>query len=193
MTTAVAAPAPATGRWQFLDRPAERLRYATIASLITSFAGRGPVVEIGSGDGHLLGWLDPAATPEYIAVDLDTELLSGLRHVAIPIVRRTSRMEDFTPEAAPIAALVASEVLCYVEEPGRHLNRIWNAARHIELAVVSSVLPHAGKPNWQRGYDRVIAALAETQWPILDRIRIESAATKLAWEIVALRPGPAQS
>ena len=191
MKPAVAVASPATGRWQFLDRPAERLRYASIASLIRSSAGHGPVVEIGSGKGHLLGWLDPVETSEYVAVDMEAELLSGLRHDAIPITRHAARMEDFAPAGLPIAALVASEVLYYVEEPGRHLTRIWRSAGHIELAIVSSVLPRPDKPNWQRGYDRVTRALAETRWPVLDRIHIESAEANLAWEIVALRPGPA--
>ncbi len=193
MKPAAIVPSPATDRWQFLDRPAERLRYAAIASLIRSLAGRGPVVEIGGGTGHLLGWLEPDQTTGYVAVDLEADLLAGLRHHTIPIARHTSRMEGFMPEAAPIAALVASEVLYYVEEPAGHLTRIWRQAGHIELALVSSVLPRAGKPNWQRGYDRVSIAIAETHWPVLDRIRIESAESKLAWEIVALRPGTALS
>ncbi len=184
--------APATGRWEFLDCPVERLRYAAIASLIRSSAGRGPVVEIGSGKGHLLGWLEPVETSEYVAVDMDAEFLSDLRHDTIPVTRHAARMEDFTPAGTPIAALVASEVLYYVEEPGRHLTRIWRAAGHIELALVSSVLPRPDKPNWRRSYDRVVAALADTDWPVLDRIRIESTEANLAWEIVALRPGTAR-
>lgn len=116
---------------------------------------------------------------------------SNLRHDTIPVTRHASRFEDFTLSAAPIAALVASEVLYYVEEPGRHLTRIWRSSGHVELALVSSVLPRPDKPNWRRGYDRVVAALADTGWPVLDRVRIESAEANLAWEIVALRPGSA--
>lgn len=184
---------PSTERWRFLERPAERLRYAAMASLIKSFAGRGQIVEIGSGDGHLLGWLDPGMTSAYVAVDIETAALARLAHDRIAIVRQAARLEDFTPDANPIAALVASEVLYYVEEPGRQLLRIWRAAGHVEIALVSSVLPRPDKPSWQRGYDRVARAIGQTQWPVLDRIRIESAEAKLAWEIVALRPGAAQS
>lgn len=191
MKPAAATQAPASDRWQFLERPAERLRYAAIASLIRSLAGHGRVVEIGGGKGYLLGWLDPVQTSGYVAVDTDARLLSGLRHALIPISRHAVPMEVFAPAPGPIAALVASEVLYYVEEPGHHLVRLWRAAGHIELALVSSVLPRPDKPNWQRGHDRVTHALAGTGWPVLDRIRLESAEDRLAWEIVALRPGPA--
>lgn len=183
--------APAIDRWHFLDRPAERLRYAVIASLIRSSAGHGRVIEIGGGSGHLLGWLTSDQATEYIAVDVDAGLLAELRSDTVHIRRNVARMEDFTPDAGPIAALVASEVLYYVEEPGSHLLRIWRSAGHIELAVVSSVLPRPDKPNWLRGYDRVARAIEQSQWPVLDRIRIESAETRLTWEIVALCPGSA--
>lgn len=191
MSTPDATARPASDRWRFLERPAERLRYAVIGSLIRSLAGKGQVTEIGSGGGHLLRWLDAAQTTAYTAVDIDADLLSGLHHDRISITRHPIPMEEFVPPANPIAALVVSEVLYYVEDPGSHLMRIWQNAGEVELALISSILPKPDKPNWQRGYDRVTAAITTTGWRIIDRIRIESATERLAWEIVALRPGRA--
>jgi hypothetical protein len=183
--------ASAKDRWAFLDRPAERLRYAVIASLITSHAERGPIVEIGADRGYLLGLLDPERTTGYVAVDLDASALAGVRHDVIAVTREPTRMEDYVPDAGPIAVLVASEVLSYVDAPGPHLLRIWRAAGHIGLALFSSVRPVPEKPNWQRGYDRVQQAIGATGWPELDRVTVASASARLSWEVVALRPGRA--
>lgn len=176
-------------RWRFLERPSERLRYGIIASLIRSHAPKGPVVELGAGRGALLDLLDPEQTDAYIAVDTDAGLLAQIAHDRIAVERVETAVESFAPSPAPIAALVASEVLCYVEAPLAHLLRIWRAARRVDLVLVSSVLPRADKPNWQRGYDRVRQAIEATGWPQLDTIRIGSAADALGWEVVALTPG----
>jgi hypothetical protein len=186
-----ATPGTPSNRWGFLERPSERLRYGIIASLIRSQAPKGSVVELGAGRGELLGFLDPEQSDAYFAVDTDAALLSHITHDRIRIERVESTLESYTPSAQPIAALVASEVLCYVEEPLAHLQRIWHAAGRIDLVLVSSVLPKAGKPNWQRGYDRVRQAIEATGWPELDTIRIGSAADALGWEVVALMPGAA--
>lgn len=163
-----------------------------IASLIKSHADRGLIVEIGADRGYLLTWLDPRRTTGYVAVDVDAAVLAKIGHEDIAVTHLASRMEDYAPEAGPIAALVASEVLFYVEAPGSHLLRIWRAAGHIGLALVSTVRPIPAKPNWQRGYDRVQRAVTETGWPVLDRVTVGSTAERLAWEIVALKPGPAR-
>lgn len=183
---------PPEYRWGFLERPAERLRYAVIASLIKSHADRGLIVEIGADRGHLLGWLDPHQTTAFVAVDPDAALLETIKHEVIPVTRVAARMEDYVPEAGPVAALVASEVLFYVDAPAEHLVRIWRAAGPIGLVLVSTVRPIPGKPNWQRGYERVQRALAETGWPVLDRVIIDSATERLSWEVVALKPGSAR-
>lgn len=180
-----------SNRWGFLERPSERLRYGIIASLIHSQAPKGRVVELGAGRGALLDLLDPEQSDAYVAVDTDAGLLDRIAHDRIAIERVETTVEAFTPSSQPIAALVASEVLCYVEEPLTHLLRLWRASGHIDLVLVSSVLPRADKPNWQRGYDRVRQAIEATGWPLLDTIRIGSAADALGWEVVALTPGPA--
>jgi hypothetical protein len=178
-------------RWGFLERPSERLRYGIIASLIRSQAQRGRVVELGAGRGELLGLLDPEQTDAYVAVDKDADLLARIDHDRIPVERVAAAVEAFAPSNQPIAALVASEVLCYVEAPLTHLLRLWRTASRIDLVLVSSVLPRADKPNWQRGYDRVRQAIEATGWRQLDTIRIGSAADALGWEVVALTPGTA--
>lgn len=180
-----------SNRWGFLERPSERLRYGIIASLIRSQAPRGRVVELGAGRGELLGLLDPEQSDAYVAVDTDAGLLDRIAHDRIAIERVEKTVEAFTPTSQPIAALVASEVLCYVEEPLTHLLRLWRVSGQIDLVLVSSVLPRADKPNWQRGYDRVRQAIEATGWPLLDTIRIGSAADALGWEVVALTPGTA--
>ncbi|MEZ5926528.1 MAG: methyltransferase domain-containing protein [Hyphomicrobiaceae bacterium] len=176
-------------RWTYLTRPSEQLRYAVIASLLKSLAPPGRVVELGSGHGHLLAWLDPAQVSAYEAVDIDAGLLSGLRHDRIEVTRKAQAVERYQPPAGPLAALVASEVLYYVEDPGRHLDRLWRATGAIDLVLISSVLPRPDKPNWRTGYERVRRAVAGTGWPVLDRVRIDSESDRLAWEIVALTPG----
>lgn len=185
-----AAPS-SSDRWAYLGRPSERLRYAAIGSLIRSHGLRGRIVEIGAGRGELLGWLDPAHVETYVAVDIDAHLLGELGHDRIAIERVNRALEIYTPERQPIAALVLSEVLYYTEVSSHHLMRIWRSACRIDLALVSTVLPRPDKPNWQRSYDRVRQALADTAWPVLDTIRIDSAAEQLAWEVTVLAPGPA--
>jgi hypothetical protein len=191
MAQASSTAEPTADRWGYLERPAEQYRYAVMASLLHSHAGPGRVAELGAGRGHLLAWLDPRQVTAYEAIDIDAGLLAGLRHVSIAIARQHLSVEAYAPERGQLAGLVAAEVLYYVEEPGHHLLRIWRAAGAIDVALVSSVLPRPDKPNWRRGYDRVRGALAHTGWPILDTVRIESAADGLAWEVVALRPGVA--
>lgn len=191
MTTPYVKPEPGAGRWDYLDHPVEQLRYAVMASIIRSHAGQGRVVELGSGRSRLLDWLSADQVTGYEGVDTDAGMLAGLQHDRIAIGRRQEPVETYVPSPGPIAALVASETLYYVESPATHLLRIWRVAGTVEVALVSTVLPQPGKPNWQRSYDRVRQALAETGWPVLDTYRLERVTDGLAWEIVGLLPGPA--
>ena len=79
-------------------------------------------------------------------------------------------------------------MLGFIDAPGPVLERIAGAFESVGCVIVSMVVPRPDKPNWQRSATRVWTALAATDWPLVDRVRVESASARLAWDIEVRRP-----
>lgn len=176
------------GRLAFLHRPEEQARLDEIAGIIGSLAARhGPceVVDIGCGEGLLIGRLAGSAVVSYVGVDLSQVALGRLPQAPFPVrpVCAALGKWDGAPVGQAPRILVASEVLYYDPESVAHLERLVKAAPATVAAIVSCVAGKPDKPNWQEASARLWAALAKTGWPVCERRR--PAKGDLAWDIVA--------
>ena len=155
--------------------------------MLAALHGPGALVDIGAGPGHLRRWLQPERISRYIAVDRfppPAEAADG----PVPAERIQASVETWQPPAIAIGALTACEVLDLVDAPGKVIERLAGQFASVGCVIVSMVAAPDGKPNWRRAAARVWDGLEATRWPVIDRVRVESRAAGLAWEIAAFRP-----
>ena len=166
----------------FLDRPHEQLRHAVISCLVSQHAP-GEMIDLGCGRGHQLLWLRPEDVTRYIAVDLSPMALSRLPHSAIPVETVVSSIEDYHPPARDFGAIVCAEALYFLDDPVGPLQRISREARSAKALILSLVVPNERKPNWRKRVDFVWNAVERSGLPRLDRVRVESSAAGIAWDV----------
>lgn len=174
----------ATGKLDFLDRPDEQLRHAVISCLVSSH-GRGTVLDLGCGRGHLLAWLRPDHVARYIGVDVSEKALAHLPNALIPAETICSPLEAFSAGGRAVDTVVCSELLCYIDDPGGQMARIVESATGVRCAIVTAVVPTEAKPNWRKGVEAVWAGMQATGWPLLERVRVSSELSGIAWDIAA--------
>ena len=178
----------ADGRFDFLDRPHEQLRHAVISCLISQHAP-GEVIDLGSGRCQQLSWLRPGYVTRYTGVDVSATALAALPPSAIPSETVVSAIEDYHAPARPVGAIVCSEVLYFVADPVGELRRIARETTAAKAIVVSLVVPSERKPNWRKDVDAVWTAFEKSGLLLIDRVRVDSSAAAIAWD-VALYRGP---
>ena len=73
------------------------------------------------------------------------------------------------------------------------LLRIAQATRSTKAIIVSLVVPNARKPNWRKAVDFVWEAFERCPLEVIDRVRIESNAAGIGWDVAlfGVRPRPA--
>lgn len=176
----------ADGRFDFLDKPHEQLRHAVISCLISRHAP-GEVIDLGCGRGQQLLWLRPADVTRYTGVDVSPTALAALPQSPIPSETVVSSIEDYRAPARAVGAIVCSEVLYFVADPVGELQRIARDATSVAAIIVSLVVPNERKPNWKKDVDAVWSAFERSGMPLLDRVRVESSAARIAWDVALYR------
>lgn len=178
-----ASPGRVARSWEFLERPAEQLRHAVVASLIAR-ERPGLVVDLGCGHGHLLRWLQPEIATGYLGVDQDAVLLKGLSHRALPVETIASTLEAFDPAGRVAGTLVCADVLYYIDDPDQVLARIVSGFTRLERIIATAIIPRPERANWVRSVGRMWEALGRLGWPELERVRVTSAAAQDGWDVV---------
>ena len=176
----------ADGRFDFLNKPHEQLRHAVIACLISRHAP-GDVIDLGCGRGQQLSWLRPADVTRYVGVDVSATALAGIPPSPIPTESVVSSIEDYHAASRPIGAIVCAEVLYFIADPVGELKRIAREAGSAKAIIVSLVVPNDRKPNWRRDVESVWTAFDQSGMPLLDRVRVESSAAGIAWDVALYR------
>jgi trans-aconitate methyltransferase len=175
-----------SGKLDFLDRPHEQLRHAVIACMISQHA-RGELIDLGCGRGHQLAWLRPADVTRYIGVDVSANALAGLPQSPIPVETVVGSIEDYHPPARDIGAIVCAEALYFLDDPVGPLVRIAREAKSAKAIIASLVVPNERKPNWRKGVDYVWGAFERSGLSVIDRVRVESSAAGIGWDIAIYR------
>ena len=179
----------ADGRFDFLDRPHEQLRHAVISCMISQYAA-GEVIDLGCGRGHQLRWLRREDVTRYIGVDISPTALAGLPQSPIPTETVVSSIEDYHAPAREIGAIICAEALYFLEDPVAPLQRIAREATSAKAIIASLVVPNESKPNWRKGVEFIWGAFEKSGLPLIDKIRVESHAAQIAWDVAIYRaPG----
>lgn len=175
------------GGTDFLDAPDELVRHEVIGELVERY-GAGEVCDLGCGAGHLLQWLHPRFVTRYVAVDTSAGALARVGASAIPVETRCCRIQDFVPEHRPIGALVCSEVLYFIDDPGAALVRIADAVPSVGALIVSLVTGGPDKPNWTRGAVTVTRSIDAAGWRRIDSQHIAARSSGIGWDIAVYLP-----
>ena len=176
----------ADGRFDFLDRPHEQLRHAVISCLISRHAP-GAVIDLGCGRGQQLLWLRREDVIRYIGVDVSPTALAAMPQSPIPTETVASAIEDYHAPAIEVGAIICSEVLYFVDDPVGQLQRIAREAKSASAIIVSLVVPSDKKPNWRRDVEFVWNAFGGSGMPLIDRVRVDSSAAQIAWDVALYR------
>jgi trans-aconitate methyltransferase len=171
-----------SGALDFMDAPDEQIRHAVMASLIESY-GAGEVCDLGCGPGYLLAWLNPRFTTRYVGVDVSATAVARFPASPIPAEPVVASIEAFTPPQRPLGALVASEVLYMLRNPGRDLARIAGSVPAFGVLIVSLIRGRPGKENWAKGSALVRASLTEARWTEIERVTIETSRSGKGWDV----------
>lgn len=171
-----------SGALDFMDAPDEQIRHAVMASLIESY-GPGEVCDLGCGPGYLLRWLAPRFATRYVGVDVSATAVARFPVSDVPALPVVASIEAFQPEARPIGALVASEVLYMLADPGRELARIATTVPAFGVLIVSLIRGRPGKENWAKGSHIVRASLATAGWSEIERVAVDTTKSGKGWDI----------
>jgi len=135
-----------SGRWDYLTQSAEDARYRAIVSQIRS-SGAASVLDLGCGSGVLRDHLGADYTGWYVGVDWSVEAMTGRTRAAGDLFV----CADVTalPLGGCFDAVVLSEVLYYVEDPVRVVERAVDLTAPGGVLVVSLFRPSAQRhPGW---------------------------------------------
>ena len=178
----------AGGKLDFLDRPHEQLRHAVIACMIAEHA-RGEVIDLGCGRGHQLAWLRPHDVTRYTGVDVSPSALARIPASPIAVDAVLSAIDDYHAPPRDIGAIVCAEALYFLADPVAPLIRIARETRSTKAIIASLVVPSARKPNWRKAVDFVWHAFERSSLVVIDRVRVESSAAGIGWDVAIYR-GP---
>ena len=176
----------ASGKLDFLDRPHEQLRHAVIACMIAEHAS-GEVIDLGCGRGHQLAWLRPGDVTRYTGVDVSASALAGMPQSPIPVETVISAIEDYRAPDRDVGAIVCAEALYFLDDPVAPLVRIARETRSTKAIIASMVVPNPRKPNWRKAVDFVWDAFHRSGLAEIDRIRVESGAAGIGWDVAIYR------
>jgi SAM-dependent methyltransferase len=180
------------GKYDYLHGSREMARLRALAQFVNESCidGTCEIVDIGCGEGLLLGFLDPAKVARYVAVDLSAEALERIAPSRVPVVKLRSSLGEWEggPRQVAPRVIVASEVLYYDPHGVRHLKRAIARAGNVRAVIVSCVGGHPEHPNWREPSERLWAQLAaagfgEPQWR-----RVEDNGTGIVWDFARYRP-----
>lgn len=182
----------AAGKWSFLRRSDEQVRLKRVAHLIHDHLDEGavPLVDLGSGEGHLCNWLDEAKISQYVAVDISDVALANIVDNKIPVKRICESLATYSPDAelksVPVA-FVANEVLYYEAGSVEQLKRIVEGQNEDCLVVISAVGPHPDKPNWTASSIKLWKEIDALGWRKLEAEVVRDEESGVIWDIVVFK------
>lgn len=185
------------GKWNFLRGNDEQVRLKLVARLIHNHLdGEAvPLIDLGSGEGHLCNWLDEDKISQYVAVDISDVALENIVEAKILVTRICESLATYSPgvglKSVPLV-IVANEVLYYDADSVDQLKRIAEGQNEECLVVISAVGPHPDKPNWTAASIKLWKEIDGLGWHKLEAEVVRDEESGVIWDIVVFRvtPGP---
>ncbi len=172
----------AGGRWDFLAQLPELARFSILAGYICHLRPGGAVLDIGCGQGVLLGRLPSACYSRYLGIDVSAS--------AIAVAQRQQQSERITFLAAdcehyaPLEhfdVIVFNEVLCCLGDPLATVARYARSLNPDGLLLISLCTAARGSATILWRLKRAYATVDEVQ--VIHRGR------NISWVCAALRIG----
>ena len=124
----------AAGRWAYLGQLPELSRLSVVVGYLRHFAPGGSVLDLGCGEGFLLRRLQPSDYARYVGVDFSGAAIDKATALRLPKATFVTADVDAYLPTETFDAIVFTEVLCYLPDPVRTVERY---ARHLnEKGVV---------------------------------------------------------
>ncbi|MFK5981142.1 MAG: class I SAM-dependent methyltransferase [Rhizobiaceae bacterium] len=183
------------GKWDFLRGNNEQVRLKRVAHLIHgNLAGEAlPLIDLGSGEGHLCNWLDEGSINQYVAVDISNVALENIAEDKIPVTRICESLATYSPDAelksVPLV-IVANEVLYYEADSVEQLQRIVDGQNAECLVVISAVGPRPDKPNWTASSIKLWTKIDALGWRKLEAEVVRDEDSGVIWDIAVFKVTP---
>jgi len=148
----------------------------------------GRVLDVGAGIGQLLPRLDPRFVTEYIALDISSHALAQLPASDIPASRLNANIVARPlPSQERYDAIVASEVLYYLEDPMGVLDRLCENLSETGCLIISMGRPPPGREKWVPIIDGIWQDLDRSEWVFQDEVILTDVPSDLTWRVRVVR------
>ncbi len=135
------------GKWDYLEELPEQHRYAIISSYIYSQCSKGSILDVGSGTGILLKFID-LTRYKYTGIDISPIALEHTNYQQPGVAAICSRVEEFSPQQSnSFQVIIFNEILYYLKGPCSEISRYCQFLSPNGLLIVSMYHPPANKPE----------------------------------------------
>lgn len=168
----------ASGRWAYVGQLPELSRLSVVAGYLRHFAPGGSVLDLGCGQGFLLGQLQPSDYSRYVGVDFSATAVDAANARRPPAATFVTADVDAYLPTETFDAIVFTEVLCYLPDPVRTVERY---ARHLNK---KGVLVVSMNTNFRGGL--AIVRQLKQRHPTLEEVRLAHPDGHRSWVCVVL-------
>lgn len=197
----------AGGDWQHLRLERQAPRYREIARLIDQYGAGGTVLDLGCGEGVLLGYLNLDRVSQYTGIEPSATAIASvvLKRPQDKAVRTT--VDQYQPGAAHWNVIVMSEILYYLQDPVGTIEKFAGALAENGILIISifqkqeSSYPKAlvrkffnllQRRNTGQGNRRcaqiVESHLRKRGYRIKESFEVESSAPSQPWRFYVVQP-----
>lgn len=127
-----------TGKWSFLDKADELVRYKAIIDYIEYFKPGGVVLDVGCGDGILLKHYKPYRYAKYVGLDISKAALDKLMPKADEKTKFIQVDAETYKPTELYDVIVFNETLYYFHDPLKVFQRYVESLNRSGLLIVST-------------------------------------------------------
>jgi 2-polyprenyl-3-methyl-5-hydroxy-6-metoxy-1,4-benzoquinol methylase len=176
-----------SGVWTSLLSDGERAHYSVVADFIQRRAKPGSLLDVGSGEGVILKYLNLDLIAQYTAVDLTQTALDRISPRRPQDKYICSSLEEFAPQDK-WDVILFNEVLYYTHDPVAEMRRFENCLRPDGYFVISMHKKSSPLAYNNRCIRRVRAYFARAAYEIIDAVEISKLQVTARWQVFLVRP-----
>jgi len=168
----------AAGQWAYVGQLPELARLSVVAGYLRHFAPGGDILDLGCGEGFLACRLHPADYGRYVGVDFSAAAIDAASALGLARATFVTADVDAYRPTETFAAVVFTEVLCYLPDPVGTVERY---ARHLgpQGVVVVSM-----NTNYRGGV--AIIRRLQQQYATLEEVRVAHPDGHRSWVCAVL-------